>query len=111
MQMKRSPMPSTGSPFNRHFHSVLAEAYELNPSIHDGAIVFERSSPSDDYRLAAWSMRIVSRAVPTEAEPNLGSAYNSAISLSGSPNIDLCCVISRDRLGFFEEGISLSKRS
>lgn len=110
VQMKRSPMPFTGSPFNRHFHSVLSEAYELNPSIHDGAIVFERPSPGDEYRLAAWSMRIVSRTVPTEAEPNLGSAYNSAISLSSSPSIDLCCVISRDRINLFENGISFSKQ-
>lgn len=111
VQMRRSPMPSTGSPFNLHFYSILAEAYELNPSIHDGAIVFERPSPSDRYNLAAWSMRIVNRAVPTAAEPNLGSAYNSAISLSDSPNIDLCCVMSRDSLVFFEKGVSLSKLS
>lgn len=110
VQMNRFPVPKTGSPFNVNFDAVLTEAYALNPSIHDGAIVFVRTSPSDDYRLAAWSMRIVSRATPREAEPNHGSAYNSALSLSASPAIDLCSVVSRDGLRLFKSGASLLRQ-
>jgi hypothetical protein len=109
VQMKRSPMPKTGSPFNLRFDQVLAEAYALNPSIHDGAIVFTKIGPADDYRLAAWSMRIVSRLAPTEPEANLGSAHNSALSLSVSPNVDLCCVMSQGGFALFEKGTSLPK--
>lgn len=103
--MKRSPMPAIGSVFNQQFRTVLAEAFELNPSIHDGAIVFARARSSDDYLLTAWSMRIVSSAAPRDAEPNLGSAHNSALSLSVSSTIDLCCVISRKGLILFEDGL------
>lgn len=110
VQMKRSPMPSTGSPFNMHFAEILGESYAINPSIHDGAVVFTRDRPDRDYLLDTWSMRIVSKAAPKEAAPNLGSAYNSALSLSVSAHIDLCGVLSQEGLRIFEDGVSVARK-
>jgi hypothetical protein len=106
--MRRSPMPAIGSVFTVEFGANLEEAFKTNPSIHDVAIVFVRDSLADEYRLTAWSMRIFSKAAPNNAEPNLGSAHNSALALSESPNIDLCCVVSRDCLVLYEGGVSYS---
>lgn len=108
--MKRSPMPKTGSSFDLSFRSVISEAYSKNPSIHDGAIVFNRKRPDDDYLLEAWSMRIVSKANIEEAEPNHGSAYNSVFSLSVSAHIDLCGIISKDGLRIFKDGNSVPRQ-
>lgn len=106
--MKRVPMPELGAPFDSKLINTLFEAFALNPSIHDGAIIFTRNSQRDPYILSAWSMRIVSKNMPHFPEPNLGSAYNSALSLSMAESVDMCCIISPDRTTFFQDGTSQS---
>lgn len=106
LAMERVPMPELGAPFDSTFGRTLTGAFATNPSIHDGAIIFRRSSEGKPYVLLAWSMRIVSKKKPHFSEPNLGSAYNSALSLSMSDNVDMCCIVSPDRLTFFQNGVS-----
>lgn len=106
LAMERVPMPELGAPFDSRLNHTLSEAFEKNPSIHDGAIIFKRNSQGESYTLSAWSMRIVSKKKPRSSEPNLGSAYNSALSLSMAENIDMCCIIVPDRTTFFQNGIS-----
>lgn len=107
--MERSPMPKVGFPFHAEFCSVLNEAIEMNPSVHDGAMVFSRRSPAEPYHLVSWSMRIVSKHLPLCSKPNLGSAYNSALSLSQAECVDICCIVGMDRITFFECGCSYSE--
>jgi len=106
LPMRRVPMPKVGAPFDSRVVHALAEAFATNPSIHDGAIIFERSAESNPYFLSAWSMRIVSKEVPSYSEPNFGSAYNSALSLSISRNIDACCIVAPRRTTIFRNGVS-----
>ena len=106
LPMRRNPMPKVGTPFDSNLLEVLAEAVALNPSIHDGAIIFDRKNESESYTLSAWSMRIVSKHAPHFAEPNLGAAYNSALSLSMARSIDMCCIIAPNRMTFFQCGKS-----
>ena len=106
MAMKRVPMPELGAPFDSSLSHTLSEAYEKNSSVHDGAIIFTRINQGEPYILSAWSMRIVSKMKPRYPEPNFGSAYNSALSLSMAENIDMCCIISPDRTIFFQNGTS-----
>lgn len=109
--MAREPMPAVGTPFSNNLASVFEEAVGLNPSIHDGAVIFSRESKDDEYRLCAWSMRIVSDRVPDHAEPNVGSAHNSALALSLAPGVDLCVILSKGGSVLFEKGsISRSGR-
>jgi hypothetical protein len=107
--MARSPMPRVGIPFDLEFYSVLSKAINMNPSVHDGAMVFSRTSSEERYHLTAWSMRIVSKHVPLSSQPNLGSAYNSALSLSLAASVDICCIVGVDRTTFFENGRSYSE--
>jgi hypothetical protein len=104
LPMRRSPMPEVGAPFDATVAQVLTAGVQLNPSVHDGAVIFRRASKGEPYRLSAWSMRIVSRHEPHAPEPNLGSAYNSVLSLSMAQNVDMCCTIAPGRLIFFESG-------
>lgn len=104
LPMQRVPMPKVGAPLDSTLIHTLEKAYAENPSIHDGAIVFVRDDESQQYQLTAWSMRIVSKQIPHDFEPNLGSAHNSAISLSMGKNIDMCCIASPSRTTFFENG-------
>lgn len=105
--MVRDPMPALGVAFSVNLVSVLEEAVRLNSSIHDGAIIFTREKKGEKYRLNAWSMRIVSSRVPNSFEPNVGSAHNSALSLSLTPTVELCAIISKDGLAIFEKGVIL----
>ncbi len=104
--MAREPVPSVGSPFSERLTLVIEDAVRLNPSIHDGAIIFSRDLKRDEYRLSAWSMRITSTNVPDHVEPNVGSAHNSALALSLSSSIDLCAIISSSGLVLFENGLT-----
>ncbi len=99
-------MPKVGAPFDSTVIQTLEKAYAENPSIHDGAIVFVRDDESQQYHLNAWSMRIVSKQVPNYFEPNLGSAHNSAMSLSMGRNIDMCCIAGPARTTLFKNGKS-----
>lgn len=102
--MPRSPLPDVGQAFDATLPSTLKNAFNLNPSIHDGAIIFSRSNRKDTYRLTGWSMRIVNNSIPIEIESNRGSAYNSAAAISLSRNVDLCCVLGGDDLLIFKNG-------
>ncbi|WP_349962430.1 hypothetical protein [Rhizobium sp. ZPR3] len=102
--MAREPMPAVGSPFSDEIVSVIKEGTRLNPSVHDGAIIFTRGKEEEEYRLSAWSMRIISKGIPDYTEPNVGSAHNSAQSLSLSPTVDLCAIISSAGVAMFEKG-------
>ncbi|MGQ3295249.1 MAG: hypothetical protein ACT6U0_23980 [Shinella sp.] len=104
MPMARQPMPDVGMRFSGNIASVFREAMRLNPSIHDGAVVFSRETEDHGYRLCAWSMRIVSARIPNAAEPNVGSAHNSALALSLAPGVDLCAILSQGGSVFFENG-------
>ncbi len=107
--MKRDPTPPTGAPFCEDFCHVLHTAYDLNPSIHDGAVLFSRRHEPEEYRLEAWSMRIVSTAPPVAPEANHGSAFNSAHALSAAPNVDLCSILSKEGISFFRTGVASDK--
>lgn len=105
LPMARDPMPDIGATFSLDLISILEEAVHLNPSIHDGAIIFSRETETAEYRLSAWSMRIVSNRTPNHFEPNVGSAHNSALALSLAPAVELCAIFSNDGLSIFEKGI------
>lgn len=109
LPMAREPMPAVGTPFSDNIASAFESAVQLNPSIHDGAVIFSRYSNDREYQLCAWSMRIVSNRIPAYAEPNVGSAHNSALALSLAPNVDLCAILSKGASVLFERG-SISRR-
>jgi len=97
-------MPEVGQRFGMTLIQDFKYALKVNPSIHDGAILFQRSRKEGDYFLSAWSMRIVSRHTPLFSEPNLGSAHNSTLSLSMARAVDACCILSTTKAVFFVEG-------
>lgn len=106
--MPREPMPEVGQRFGAAFVNDLEDAIRVNPSIHDGAVLFQRSQKVDNYRISAWSIRIVSRHTPMFAAPNLGSAHNSALSLSMAKSVDACCILSLSKAVLFLDGRATS---
>lgn len=102
--MPREPIPEVGQRFSATFAHDYEDALEVNPSIHDGAILFQRRLQDESYHLSAWSMRIVSRHTPLSSEPNLGSAHNSTLSLSMAAAVDACCILSQTKAVFFVNG-------
>lgn len=109
--MPRDPAPEVGQRFGVTLIKDLENALNINPSIHDGAIVFQRDPQDEEYYLSAWSMRIVSRHTPSSSMPNLGSAHNSTLSLSLATVVDACCVLSKDKAIFFNDGQATTLRA
>lgn len=104
MSMVRNPMPDLGQRFDRDFFDHLRKAIAANPSIHDGAILFQKTQNSSEYELVAWSMRIVSQNLPANLEPNMGSAFNSVHALSMARSVDACCILSASHATLFVDG-------
>lgn len=102
--MPRDPVPEVGQRFGMSLIQDFESALKVNPSIHDGAILFHRSPQDEEYYLSAWSMRIVSRHAPLSSTPNMGAAHNSTLSLSMATAVDACCVLSPDKVVFFKDG-------
>ncbi|MBO9429594.1 hypothetical protein [Sulfitobacter sp. R18_1] len=102
--MPRDPAPEIGQQFGKALVQDLEDALKVNSSIHDGAILFQRSRQDEVYYLSAWSMRIVSQHKPVFSEPNMGSAYNSTLALSMSTTVDACCILSPEKVVFFVDG-------
>jgi len=102
--MPRDPVPETQFPFDRDLASRLEEAYAINHSIHDGAILFQRQRPSQPYLCLGWSFRLAARGISSNAIPNRGSAFNSALAISTSDGIDCVGLIFESSFEFFVDG-------
>lgn len=106
LEMKRSPAPPLDLPFDCSFADVIKQLYGMNNAIYDGAIILGRSDVERDstYQVTGWSYRLVPPFAISEAQPNRGSAYNSALSMSLVDNVDGVSLISHDRLELFAAG-------
>lgn len=102
--MARAPNPDRGFDFGDDFESRVQEALAINDSAHDGAVVFGRREASEPYVCVGWSHRIVANQNIECAEPNRGAAYNSAICLSTTLEIDGVCLFSQTGTEIFVRG-------
>lgn len=106
--MPRQPDPSVGMPLAHDFHLVLSAALADNPAIHDGAILIQRPSVNDDYRVVGWSYRLLPPPCAFSAEPNRGSAFNSCLAMSGVDTIDRIYLVSEGLVTRFANGSVVS---
>lgn len=102
--MKRNPMVKTGINFSENFGTVLEEAISKNSAIHDGAIVFQKTASKNDYSLIAWSVRLAPPNSTGAEIDNRGSAYNSSLSMSVVPDIEIMVLIGTDTVSLFVDG-------
>jgi hypothetical protein len=101
--MLRHPAPPLDRPFDATFPGLLAEAVEVNPAIHDGAILVGRSAAEQVYRIAGWSFRLFPEPV-LDMLPNRGSAFNSAHAMSCVSSVDAVYWLSGIELFRFTDG-------
>lgn len=104
--MKREPAPALGAPFDANFNRIVAEAYDINPAVHDGAIVLARAQDRDAYRIVGWSVRLIPPSTPPSAAANRGSAYNSALAMSLVDDVDGVALIHPPKSELFLKGKS-----
>jgi hypothetical protein len=103
--MLRVPEPPTGQPFDDDFADAYRSALQINPSIHDGAIVFGRQTDGVPYSVTGWSLRLLPPPSKSVAIPNRGSAFNSCLAMSTVPGVDRLLLISNGSLTAFEKGV------
>lgn len=103
--MLREPEPPTGQRFDDGFADAYRSALQVNPSVHDGAIVFGRETDTLLYRVRGWSMRLLPPSSKAMAIPNRGSAFNSCLAMSTVPGVDRLLLISNGSLTTFEAGV------
>ncbi len=93
--MPRDPAPAVGASFDERFAEVLADATQLNPAVHDGAIMIGRTNPDSPYMISNWSFRLFAKSQTLSIETNRGSAFNSCIAMSLVDGVDVLYLISR----------------
>jgi hypothetical protein len=104
--MPRLPSPQTGIPFDDSFPEVLAQAVNLNPAVHDGAIMVGRTDSGCAYQVAGWSFRLFAgHARAATNASNRGSAFNSCLAMSIVEGVDCIYLASGKHLEKFEHGL------
>jgi hypothetical protein len=102
--MSRLPAPPLGAVFDEAFSGFYLKQLNIIPALHDGAVIFSRKSAVEDYRLSGWSHRLLSPFSSSCSEPNRGSAYNSAISMSLVSSVDCVALISESEVEVYLNG-------
>lgn len=102
--MPRDPLPPVGWSMNCDLGERLEEALDLNYSIHDGAIIFERREPTKYPICNGWSYRLYPPEVAAQITPNKGSAFNSALAMSCVSGMEAVLTWSDDRILKFNSG-------
>ena len=102
--MFRKPCPDVGFLLSNDFANHLDQAIQLNPSIHDGAIICQRRAPGGKYFVEAWSMRLLPPKFSSVDFPNRGSAFNSALAMSVVPQVDAIYCWSNGEVWKFSSG-------
>lgn len=101
--MLRVPTPATGMPLDAMFARALLDAMQLNPAVHDGAVMLGRDRAGGVYKVAGWSYRLYPDAIE-RALPNRGSAFNSCLAMSARPDVDRLYLVGGDDLLRFVAG-------
>ena len=104
-QMLRDPLPIGRYVVDDGFALALQQAIEINPSIHDGAILCGRTSCSDEYEITGWSYRLhPPHPYKGVAMPNKGSAFNSGLAMSFVKSVDRVLLWSSGTGWSFNDG-------
>ncbi|MBN9676480.1 hypothetical protein [Salipiger bermudensis] len=102
--MLRVPAPPIASSVMDSFHVQIDAAIELNPAVHDGAILVGRSRTSEDYAIRGWSYRLFPPHNGACQEANRGSAFNSGLAMSTVEGIDAVYLASNNTVSKFVHG-------
>jgi hypothetical protein len=102
--MLRSPLPHAGQPLDASFSSSFASAISLNPTVHDGAVMFQREDALSVYRVSSWSYRLFPPDGRGRTLANRGSAFNSCLAMSEVQGIDRLYIVNLDYAFRFENG-------
>ena len=86
------------------FFEFIKKGIELNPAVHDGAVMISRQSPDDCYSLVGWSYRLFPDVKAVVNVANRGSAFNSCLALSVEDAVDRLYLLSERKLFRFEKG-------
>ncbi|MDB5375883.1 MAG: hypothetical protein JWR00_329 [Rubritepida sp.] len=92
--MPRVPTPPVGTVFDETFVEHYRSAIDLNPAIHDGAVLIGREQIFDRYMICGWSMRLYPPPGNSTPAPNRGSAFNSCLEMSDVGSVDRLYLLS-----------------
>ena len=107
-EMIRDPLPNRGQVVDDGFVFALQQAIELNPSVHDGAIMCGRIESGGEYKITGWSYRLHPPSFREIAVPNKGSAFNSSLAMSFVRSVDRILFWSSGTGWCFQGGVIIS---
>lgn len=102
-QMPRAPLPQVGEALTPQFADTFEAALKVNPSVHDGAVMFQRGEDGGAY-LTAWSFRLFPPSMLSCGIVNRGSAFNSCLAMSVVPTVERLYLISGAAVTAFAKG-------
>ncbi len=98
------PEPPVNFTFDASFPSVRASVLQLNPAVHDGAVMVCRESVAEDYRIIGWSHRMFPPEGSRKGAANRGTAHNSCLAMSQITSVDMLYLQSRGQRVVFRHG-------
>ena len=105
------PEPPVNCAFDADFAGVRASVLQLNPAVHDGAVMVGRESAAEDYRIVGWSHRMFPPEGTRKGTANKGTAYNSCLAMSQIASVDMLYLQSRGQRVVFRLGEPLNTES
>lgn len=106
--MLRDPVPELNWSISHLLESRINAAFEANPSIHDGALIFNRNRKHAEYFAENWSCRLLPKKSLKKgivAAPNKGVAWNSCLAMSNQDGVDFVVLYSRSAFNLFDQGV------
>lgn len=101
----RDPLPETDWVLSNDLPNRIEAALSMNPSVHDGAMIFGRNDELLPYKLQAWSCRLLPPIAPIASKnANKGVAWNSCYSMSLVEGVDGVALVSGKKLYHFIRG-------
>jgi hypothetical protein len=98
------PEPPVNCAFDLDFANVRASALQLNPAVHDGAVMIGRETEAANYRIVGWSHRMFPPEGSRKGAANKGTAYNSCLAMSQIASVDMLFLQSRGQRVVFRHG-------
>lgn len=90
--------------FDADFVGARASVLQVNPAVHDGAVMVGRTSAAEDYRIVGWSHRMFPPEGSRKGAANKGTAYNSCLAMSQIASVDMLYLQSRGQRVVFRLG-------
>lgn len=102
--MPRKPAPPLNARLDPELCGIVWLATARNQSLHDGALMFGRTTRNAEYVVTGWSYRLFPPPHSGLKRPNRGAAFNSCLAMSNVRSVDCLYLLTPGEITRFKSG-------